>query len=468
MLKSAEEILADLAQRSNVALRSDSGLVGNVSAAAARDDDEKRAKKHAGEKDAKDEDVALRRKPELQPIPTRGGESAQLTPWDVLHVLGRSIALSRRGAARGLAEHWGVLKYSQALTGDSGSFLKLSAEGKEPGHYYKANQSNELGVGFGLALTQRILAQRHPDRVVSIVPAETALRAGWALTNGEKGPRRPKSYPYRPQFFAELWKPDAPSLVLPIACKGNHSNAKRSHVQLASASAHVEAVHIGAWNQTPAMVFSTELPLDGPVTVHALCAEGSGGWLNRPQTDSGGLDGELRDVNHYPDIQPPANGKQAPSSVPGFHVTPKQSGWFGQVLARTDAAGLTAFAGNGDATGQYLTERQGRRHFTTGFAHAATGSVQDAQNELLGVDFVGTDHVFRLNGVRVEAFSGVATDLFDHLAQGRVQQYRREIYANRYDWPNASWDSSWNGPVSVHPDGTVLAMRRLPQPDDPA
>lgn len=136
------------------------------------------------------------------------------------------------------------------------------------------------------------------------------------------------------------------------------------------------------------------------------------------------------------------------------------------MLARTAAAGLTAFAGDGDATGQYLTERQGRKHFTTGFAHATTGSVQDADNVLLGIPFVGTDHVFRLNGERVEAFSGVANALFDHLVRGRVEQYRREIYSHRHDWPYASWDSSWDGPVSVHPDGTVLAMRRLPQRDN--
>lgn len=62
----------------------------------------------------------------------------------------------------------------------------------------------------------------------------------------------------------------------------------------------------------------------------------------------------------------------------------------------------------------------------------------------------------------MEAFSGVANNLFDLLARGQVQQYRHEIYANRYDWPTASWDNSWNGPVSVHPDGTVFAIRLLP------
>ncbi|MEV4644910.1 hypothetical protein [Saccharopolyspora sp. NPDC049357] len=459
VLKSAAEVLGDLAQCSSISLHSDSGLVGAVAAAAA-EDDEKRAKKQAEEEKAKDEENVLRRKPELQPIPVWGERSVQLTPWDVLHVLGQAIALSRRGAARGLAEHWGALKYSQALTGDTGSFMKLSAEGKVTADYYKANQSSELGVGFALALAQRVLAQRHPDRVVSIVPADTTLRAGWALTSREKGRRN--SYRYRPQFFAELWKPGAPSLAFPIACKGNHSNAAYSHGQLASASAHVEAVHIGPWNETPALIFSTELPLDGHVTVHALCAGGSGGWLGRTHAEGGGLDVKLRDENHFPHIQLPANGNDTPTSVPGFHVTRELSDWFGTVLARTAAAGLTAFAGNGlEATAQYLTERQGRKHFT-GFAHAAAGSVQDAAHTLLGIRFIGTDHVFRLNGTRVEAFSGVAKDLLRLLAEGRVEQYRHEIYERRSAWPSKSWDDLWDGPVSVHPDGTVLAMRLLP------
>ncbi|PKW17614.1 hypothetical protein A8926_5598 [Saccharopolyspora spinosa] len=447
MLKSAEDVLGDLAQCSNISLHSDSGLASAVAAAAA-DADEERAKKQA-EKDTKDKDTALRRKPELQPISMRGEGSVRLTPWDVLHVLGRAIALSSRGAARGLAEHWGALKYSQALTGDIGSFMKLSAEGKLTADQYKTLQSGELGIGFGLVAAQKVLAQRYPDRVVAIVPADTTLRAGWSARGT-----------YRPQFFAELWKPGEPSLTLPITCKGNHSNVAHSHGQLASASAHVEAVHIGPWNETPALILSTELPLDGPVTVHALCAEGSGGWLSRPRAESGGLDVQPSEAHYFPQIQLPANGDEPPSPVTGFHVTPERYEWFGRVLARTAAAGLTAFAGDGRATAQYLTNRQGKKHFT-GFAHAAAVSVRDADHTLLGIHFVGTDHVFRLNGPRVEAFSGVASDLFHLLANGQVEQYRREIYERRSAWPSNSSNDSWNGPVSVHPDGTVLAMRLL-------
>ncbi|MEV5884907.1 hypothetical protein AB0L74_19625 [Streptomyces sp. NPDC052020] len=445
-MKITAEVLRDLVEPSNVSVHSNRELAGDVSAAAA-DDDKQREEKELDR---------LRRKPGLRPVPAKDlGRVAHLTPWDVLHSFGRAITLARRGAGRGLAEHWGCLKYNQALTGDSVSFMALSAEGKETADYYKAIQSGELGTGFALALATRLLSRRYPDRFVSIVPADTALRAGWALTSRDSGPK--SGYRYRPQFFAEVWRPGRPSRVFPIACKGNHSGLSVSHTQLASASAHVEAVHIGAWDETPCLVFSTELPLDGPLTVHTLEAVGEGGWLDAPGRI---LDHALGDENVYPGIQPPAQGDKRAELEPGFHVSPDLFGWFQHVLARTAAAGLTAFAGDARATAPYLTKRQGKRNFA-GITHAATDSVQDARHRFFGTDFVGTDHVFRLNRRRVEAFSGVAEDLFRHLAAGRVERYRRETYARRFSWPHDTWAPRWNGPVSIHPDGSVLAMRLL-------
>lgn len=62
--------------------------------------------------------------------------------------------------------------------------------------------------------------------------------------------------------------------------KGNHSDSAASAEQLASASAHAEAVRIGPWNETLGLLFSTQLPTDGgTMTVHALQAAGSGGRL---------------------------------------------------------------------------------------------------------------------------------------------------------------------------------------------
>ncbi|MER7684978.1 hypothetical protein [Streptomyces sp. NPDC097610] len=452
MPKSTEEALEDLARYSNVAVHSTSAVAGDVGAAAAEDDEER-----------KDKDLeALRRKPGLRPLDTSDVDgSVRLTPWDVLHTLARAISLARRGAARGLAEHWGSLKYSLALNGSPTSFMGLSAEGKDTADYYKALQSGELGVGFALAVAERILSRRYPDHAVSIVPSDTALRAGWALNSKDKGAT--VGYRYRPQYFGEVWKPGESSRIFPIVSRGNHGTATTSYGQLADASAYIEGVHIGVYDQTPGLIFSTQLPLDEALTVHALKAEGSDGWL--PSTDTsllGNLNTQLQDEAWPPGIHLPAENGKGPSAEPGIHVTEEITGWFQRVLARTSAAGLTAFAGDGNSTAPYLTTRQGSRRFSAGIAHAATDSVQDAECTLLGVPFVGTDHVFRLNGTRVEAFSGVQADLFGHLSRGHLEQYRSDVYALRSTWPSGTWDKKWGGPVSIHQDGSVLAIHLLP------
>jgi hypothetical protein len=102
-----------------------------------------------------------------------------------------------------------------------------------------------------------------------------------------------------------------------------------------------------------------------------------------------------------------------------------------------------------------LTERGG-------LEHPAAGSVQDSGHEIQGARFTGTDHVFRLNEARVEAFSGVRTDLFRLLAEGKrpnVEALRSNVYQRGNAWPYNGWDPEWGGPVSIDEDGTVLALR---------
>ncbi|WP_327255783.1 hypothetical protein [Streptomyces sp. NBC_01244] len=236
-------------------------------------------------------DELLRRKPRLAAIPrTEISRQMEVTLWDVLHTLGRATALSGRGAGRGLAEH-----------------------------------------------------------SVTILPADTVLRAGWALTSKEKGQK--VKYRYRPQYFAEVWRPGEPSLVMPIACKGNHGNAATSAGQLASASVHAEAVHIGGWNETPSLLFSTELPTDGTVTVHTLQAPGRGAWLAGASGESeANLGSGPAQENVIPGIQPPPKGDLIPAPVPGCQVTPKYYTWFQETLGHTAVAGLMAFTGSGKAT----------------------------------------------------------------------------------------------------------------------
>ncbi|MGW7091621.1 hypothetical protein [Streptomyces sp. NPDC054874] len=332
-MKPTEEVLQDLTQPSNVSVHSGVVLVGKVEAAIAADDKKRR----------ENEDEPLRRKPVLAPIPqTELPRQFEVTLWDVLHTLARATALSWRGAGRGLAEHWGALKYTQALAGGRNSFLRLTDEGHRIADHYKSLQSGELGIGFALTLAEHMLRSRFPDHTVTIVPADTALRAGWALTSRDKGEKL--RYRYRPQYFAEVWRPGEPSLVIPLACKGNHSDSATSAEQLASASAHAEAVHIGPWNETPGLLFSTQLPTDGgTMTVHALQAPGSGGWLFPAEVREPNLNAPPFQANVMPDIHPPTEGLVAPEPVRGCHVQGKDYAWFQESLAHTTAAGLMAF-----------------------------------------------------------------------------------------------------------------------------
>ncbi|MFD7712366.1 hypothetical protein [Streptomyces sp. NPDC059786] len=268
-------------------------------------------------------------------------------------------------------------------------------------------------------------------------------------------------YRYRPQYFAEVWQPGEPSLAIPLACAGKHSDSATSAEQLASASAHAEAVHIGVWNETPGLLFSTQLPTDGgSMTVHTLQAPGSGGRLSPAEGREAGLNTPPFQANVMPDI-PPAEGLVAPESVRGCHVQPKDYAWFQEALAHTTAAGLMAFSGSGHTTARHLTDRQGRKHFT-GLEHAASMSIQDAAHTLFGNEYVGTNHVSRLNGPRVEAFSGVDKEVFRLLARGDVEEYRALVHASRGVRPRLTFDKNWGGPVSVHADGSVFALRLLP------
>ncbi len=98
----------------------------------------------------------------------------------------------------------------------------------------------------------------------------------------------------------------------------------------------------------------------------------------------------------------------------------------------------------------------------TDFPHAASGSVQDVRRWLQGRTYVGTDHVFRLNGPRVEAFSGLDVTLFELLGEGRAEEYRALVHAERDIRPRLLWGEQGNGPLSVRADGSVLALRVLP------
>lgn len=95
-------------------------------------------------------------------------------------------------------------------------------------------------------------------------------------------------------------------------------------------------------------------------------------------------------------------------------------------------------------------------------AFAATSSVDDADIEIGDTKAVGTDNVFRMGTSRIEAFSGVAPELYELVKNGRVEEYRQAAYELRSKRHNAHAAGKWNGPISFHADGTVMALSILP------
>lgn len=91
---------------------------------------------------------------------------------------------------------------------------------------------------------------------------------------------------------------------------------------------------------------------------------------------------------------------------------------------------------------------------------AATSSVDDAEIYVGDVKFVGTDNVFRLGSVRVEAFSGMASELYELIKDGQVEEYRR--VAHKLSRKGVHTADGRTGPLSLQPDGTAMALRILP------
>ncbi|MFH9394403.1 hypothetical protein [Streptomyces sp. NPDC017556] len=214
-------------------------------------------------------------------------------------------------------------------------------------------------------------------------------------------------------------------------------------------------MHIGPYGTVPYLLIGTEIPKKESLALHILEAPGTTTLRPSGETSEADLDLTLDQENRVADVV--RHAEQERTIVPGFQVLPESFAWFSIVLARTEAATLIAFTGGGKPTAQYLTKEQGRRHFQHD-VHANTDRLRDAEHRIHGIDFVGTDHIYRLNGTRVEAFSGLEKSLYTHLHHGRVNEYRREVHERRDQWPGRSTAERWSA-VSIRADGTVLAIR---------
>ncbi len=459
MARTARQIMNALRRSTTVHIHSTTDLAAHVDSAAAAIDKKRRAK---GQE-------PVRRKPALRPVArAESGRTIELTPWQVLHALARGYVLAGQGMGRGLAEHWMSLKFCEALDSNRAGAMDLTDKGRTPDTWYKGMQARELAVGFGLAAAEHIVQQRYPDHIISVVDTGTVLRAGWPLSVSQRN----KTSRPRPDFLIEAWKPGEPSKITLVACRGNHQKpGKRGGrtrsttiQQLVKGAELTEGMQIGPWNTTPCLMLSTELMGQGGIVVNVLQSPGEALLPIRLPGAPGNANEEIRDNPGipYPNaIRIPAHEGRRARRVDGFQVGEDELGWFGQLLARTGAAGLTAFSGGGQNTARYLTTRQGREHYDVR-TFSATSSTDDAEIEIGDAKFVGTDHVFRMGSVRVEAFSGMAEDLYTLIKKGSVEEYRHMANKIRSTREGNREATGWNGPISFQADGTVMALSILP------
>jgi len=453
MDSTAFEVIERLSEPLTVQVNSSSALVEGMSKAASAIDREraKRIKK----------DDQGPRKPGLDQVPLPERVPLQITPWELLATFARATTLARQGRGRGLAEHWQGLKYCRAFAGDRHGSLRLTTDGKAPELSYRAMQARELGRAFGLSVAERAIRERFPDHMVSIIDAEIALLPGFARTKpaGTLGARP------RPDFLLEAWRPGEGSRIFVVTVNGNHQavtaktspSSRTTYRQLARGSERVERFHIGQWNNTPALLTSTEFLASAGVTVHLLHAGGGVVLPVRPASGTGTADTAIgRRAQPYVDsVAVPT--KRGAARHNAFLIPEKDLSWFGRLIARAHAAGQLSLAGGGETVGRYLIAEQGGKYFSE-TTYAGTASVHDAEASFANAKYVGTDQVFRINGRRIEAFSGMATDLYDLLVAGRVEEYRRQAYERRMDRPAPNDVGHW-GATSFRPDGTALAIR---------
>ncbi len=447
------DALKRLLEPSVVTFQSSSYLAGKVRKKAAKIDVDRRTKRQ-GIHD---------RKPRLTPVSKNEhkGEMS-ITPWELLHILGRATVLSGQGSSRALAQHWSCLKYITTLQSNYQGRMELSSDGKDPRYHRKSVQAEDLGIAFALAAALRIVQERHPDYRFEVVDADVALEVGWALKGSEVRSR--ENTRLRPDYFLVGLKAGEPARLVTVECKGSHGRADAQHVQLAKASAQVHAIVIGDPDKgaasPPSLLMATALASNGGIEMRILDPKGDG-VLTVPEEHASSLNGPVEQFNELAGI-PTKTADGRDDTRPGFYIPLQRSEWFSRVLARTSAAGLLAFVGDRATARELLTPRQQQRVGSV-YTVPGTDALFDTGIMLGRLPFVGTDHVFRFGSQRMEAFSGMLLGLHQLLAKKDLQGFQVALPKVLAEWSERrrEAEADWGGVINMDTDGAVLGLRPI-------
>ncbi|GAA3359527.1 hypothetical protein [Saccharopolyspora gregorii] len=395
---------------------------------------------------------------QILPLPGMPQGEVPVAPWQLLHTFARAVSLAGQGSARSFAQHWDCLRYVTALESDDDGRMRLSEEGKNWNSHKRGTQARDLGTAFGLTAATRMLRERHPDHRFDVVDAEIVLSTFRAAKGGRPAAG---SSALRPNYFIIGRKPGAPLRLIAVDSRGSHGEIESQYAQLARSQQRVNTVLLGesdsAGEPLPAMMLTTSLLKHDPITTRVLVTEGNG-VLAVPGRSALDTSRPVTDLDLPPWIDTKDAGGR-PSQRPGFAVPKQEWGRLSRILTRTAAASLLTFAGNREAAGELLTERQRKRLGATG--SPVPGLDCDATITLQGVPFVGTDQVFRLNKRRVEVFSALVEDQYLLLKDKRLDEHEANLPELLAAWnrKRKAIAKQWNGVVHMDDSGALLAIR---------
>ncbi|MEU4645166.1 hypothetical protein [Micromonospora sp. NPDC023814] len=161
--------------------------------------------------------------------------------------------------------------------------------------------------------------------------------------------------------------------------------------------------------------------------------------------------------------QVPLAGEPPPGAPDVFDIPAERRGWFTQILTRAVAATTLLFSGDNGAARGYATPRQRGEPAAPAqdalFEPDLPWASNTAQTLPLrdGLRAEGSRYLAPLPGGRtLEVFRGVESELYRHLAEGRIGQYLRTAPRIFDRW---SASRRQGEVLSLSRDGTVLVVR---------
>jgi hypothetical protein len=387
-------------------------------------------------------------------IPEIHGQTVEVTPFELLHEVGRATVFQQREQPRDYQRLWAQLRYCDAFGhGDVGlrtRLLCLTEDALAMRFHHATTQSEYLGIGFAIVMARHVLSVRHPGWTWIAVDAEMALDAGFDLPRVRRRPVPRRGTSMRPDYFLLGHRADgrrSQTRLVVLESKGTHYGGTAVK-QMGKAAFQLDSVRIGA-KTPPGLMVATVLGRSR-IVVNMLDPDGG---IDLWDGDSERVDERLEQLN-LAMMPPPPDDGAAPAAVPSsqqlalfgddpapvvapapaatgqappitqariFPIPAEKTGWFTRVLSHTAAAAAALFAGNSALARTLMTERQ------RGRTHGVEPDSLDRRDTGVGVCVGATHRLHWFGDHYMEIFHGLDVDALAAVEQTAISDYVRRI-----------------------------------------